>query len=583
MHRARVPEVATPRTMATTIAVFYAVGGSAGLLVTLGGGTTGAARWSMVAIVLVALSSAPVVLRWGQRWPRWTFHLLVVSAAALVDAAVLLSPGPDIALAVATMTSFLVFDAYLFFSLRAGTVHLVAVLVGVVTALTLREDVGLPAALALGMVMTALGAVTRRLVLRASGATRDALTDLHNRRGLDQALQDAVARADRSGEPLAAALFDLDGFKQVNDTQGHEAGDAVLRQVADVWRRALPRPVVLARHGGDEFAVLLPGRRGPEALDVLRRVRADHPDLQLSGGVAEHVGGESGAQLMRRADTALYAAKAAGRGRFELEGGEVSAISRELAAAVAAGDLRVHLQPVVAFADGEVVGVEALARWDRPGHGPVPPDQFIEVAERHGLMGPLGEHVLRTACQALADLHARSGRRLRLGVNVSGQELCDPDYPARVRAVLAATGWPATETVLEVTESTLDGQSATAVAALGALRAEGVVVALDDFGTGYSSISRLDTLPVDILKVDASFTATVASSPRRAQLMRSLVALADSLGLDVVAEGVETAEQHALVRDVGCRFGQGWLFGRPLPPEQFPVYLGAPDRAPLEV
>jgi EAL domain-containing protein (putative c-di-GMP-specific phosphodiesterase class I) len=180
-------------------------------------------------------------------------------------------------------------------------------------------------------------------------------------------------------------------------------------------------------------------------------------------------------------------------------------------------------------------------------------------------MPRLGEHVFRTACSELAALHAATGRRLRVGVNVSGRELCDPAYTQRVRAVLAETGWPADETVIEVTESLLEAESSLAVATLHELRALGCKVAIDDFGTGYSSLSRLDTLPLDVLKLDASFTATITSSPRRATMLRSVVGMAHGLGLDVVAEGVETAEQDAQLRAVGCSFGQGWHFGRPAP------------------
>ncbi|WP_324273608.1 GGDEF domain-containing phosphodiesterase [Blastococcus brunescens] len=285
----------------------------------------------------------------------------------------------------------------------------------------------------------------------------------------------------------------------------------------------------------------------------------------MSCGVAEHQPGDSAAQLMRRADHALYMAKAAGRGRAELDGGGSSELSRDLAAALAAGDVHVHFQPVVDLPSGRMTGVEALVRWTHPRLGPVSPERFVAVAEENGLIAALGEQVLRTAVTQLTPLRLAAGGSLGLGINVSGRELCDPGYPTRVRAVLEESGWPASDVVLEVTESLLEGQSSAAVAALHVLRAGGLRIAIDDFGTGYSSLSRLDTLPVDILKFDSSFIATIATSPRRAQMLESMVGMAGALGLSVVAEGVETDAQDAVLKRVGCTYAQGWLYGRPIP------------------
>ncbi|MCZ2830762.1 bifunctional diguanylate cyclase/phosphodiesterase [Modestobacter sp. VKM Ac-2986] len=579
MNLLRAPEVATPRAMAAMVAAFYLVGGVAGLLLTWGGHGQGTARTVMVGMSLSALLSALVVARWGSRWDRNVFHLPIGSAALLVDIAVLLAPDAGTAVAAAALVAFTVMDAVLLFTLYVAAAHVLVGLAGVTIALTVQGDVSLATALALDSVIVALAVATRVLVLRAADAGRDPLTGLANRRGFDEALQHLLADLSRSREPLSAALLDLDHFKAINDTRGHEAGDQVLRRVADEWTRALPPRAVLARHGGDEFALLLPGFAGPAALELLRRLCADHSAVRLSVGVAERRVGDGAAQLMRRADQALYAAKAAGRGRCELDSEGVAdpdqELARDLASALAFGELAVHLQPIVELCSGTVVGVEALARWTHSRRGPVAPDVFIAVAERHGLIGALGEQVLTAACTQLAALHRDTGRRLRLGVNVSGLQLSDPGYPARVAAVLAETGWPAGEVVLEVTESLLEADSAVAVAALHTLRALGIRVALDDFGTGYSSFSRLDTLPVDVLKVDSSFIATTTSSVRRAQMLRSIVDLAQALGMDVVAEGVETAEHDALLRGIGCTFGQGWLYGRPMPLAQLASTLAA--------
>jgi diguanylate cyclase (GGDEF)-like protein len=572
----RAPEVATPRSLAAMVAVFYLVGGVAGLLITWGGHLRGTAGALMVAISVSAILSSAVVFRWGRRWSRNVFHLPIGSAAGLIITAVFLSPDPATAMACAAVIAFAVMDAVLLFNIVVAGAHLVFGLAGVTAGLVAHGAVSLPTALALDSVVVALAVATRVLVIRAADAGRDALTGLANRRGFDEALQHLLADLPRNGDRLSAALLDLDHFKAVNDTLGHEAGDALLCRVSDAWARALPSRAVLARHGGDEFALLLPGLAGPAALELVRRLCAENPDVRMSVGVAEHRVGDSAAQLMRRADQALYTAKDAGRGRCELDGVDSDTdLARDLTAAVAAGKIAVHFQPIVELGSGDVVGVEALARWTHPTRGAVPPLEFIAVAEQHGLIGALGEHVLRSACAQLTALRRQSGRTLRLGVNVSGLQLCDPGYPARVAAVLEETGWPAEELVLEVTESLLEADSAVAVATLHAVRALGIRVSLDDFGTGYSSFARLDTLPVDVLKVDSSFTATITSSTRRAQMLRSIVGLADALGLDVVAEGIETAEQDELLRGVGCTFGQGWLHGRPMPLPQLAATLAA--------
>jgi diguanylate cyclase (GGDEF)-like protein len=303
--------------MAETLAIFYGFGGVAGLFVASDMRPV-ATRTLLVGLALVALGASVVAACWGPRWPRQFFHAPVLAATLLITTAVLLCPSPVAALTAAVLIAFVVVDAHLFFSGVMAAGHLLVAVVGTTVALLVT---GVPAssAVALDLILVALGVVIRRLVIRASSASRDPLTGLANRRGFDDALGELLAEADRAGTPLSAALLDLDHFKLINDTDGHEAGDRMLCRVSDLWQRELPDGAVLARHGGDEFSLVLPQQSGDDALALVRRVCGLHPDLALSCGVAEHQPGETASQLMRRADRALYEAKAAGRGRAELD------------------------------------------------------------------------------------------------------------------------------------------------------------------------------------------------------------------------------------------------------------------------
>ncbi len=309
--------MATTRVMGETIATLFGFGGLAGISMVLGA-ESDANRGSLIALCASALLGSLVAARWGKRWPRRAFHLPVVAATVLITAAVVVTPDPVTALAASTLISFVVLDAHLFFASPHAFAHLVVALGSVDVAL-LASDVRVGTVIGLDLMLLGLGTVAHTLVMRASDASRDPLTRLQNRRGFDNALAECMEAA-RAGEPLAAALLDLDHFKAINDTAGHEAGDRMLCRVADAWKAELPHGAVLARHGGDEFSLILPRMTGDEALALVRRVCAMHPDIPLSCGVAAHHPGETASQLMRRADRALYEAKAAGRGRAELDG-----------------------------------------------------------------------------------------------------------------------------------------------------------------------------------------------------------------------------------------------------------------------
>jgi diguanylate cyclase (GGDEF)-like protein len=557
------PDVATPRVMGRTAGLFYTCGGLAAIAVVVGPAEQergAAVLWGMA---VTALLAGGYLLLAGHRLPRGAFHVVVLAGTVLLSAAVVVSPSPHVALTLAPLYTFIAVDCSLFFPWPQAIAHLGAMLAAQTVALLSQPTLTPAVAVSTGLASVAVALVVGRLVKRASSASRDGLTGLLNRRGFDDALETAVAAADRSGQPLAVALLDLDRFKSVNDGHGHAAGDHLLRSVAAACREAVPAGVLVARVGGDEFALLLPDTSASSALARVETTRAAVRGCDLSGGVAQHVPGESGAELLRRADAALYAAKAAGRGRVVLGGGDTDELAVALAAAIADGAIGVALQPVLALPDRTLVGVEALARWEDPVRGTVPPGRFVPVAESAGLVADLGTAVLTTACRQADTLQGAVGRPLLLTVNVSGRELVVPGYTDTVLRVLAETGWPAGRLVLEVTESVVDASSGTALETLDRLRGHGIAIAIDDFGTGYSSFSRLDTLPADYLKLDHSFIATTTTSPRRAGMLEALLSLSRALGLTVIAEGVETQAHEALLVALGCPLVQGYFYDPP--------------------
>ncbi|MET9994121.1 EAL domain-containing protein [Streptomyces mutabilis] len=424
---------------------------------------------------------------------------------------------------------------------------------------------------------------------RAEEQLRDPLTGLPNRQWLLERTWTALDDAERIGARAALMLIDLDRFRSVNDTLGHLAGDRLLLQTADRLRQALPRGAEAARLGGDEFAVLLPvadsttsatriarglvgALSSPMDLDGLTLV------LEASAGVAvfpDHALDAEG--LLRRADVAMYQAK---RDRTGVEVYESKRDSNtpdrlgllgDLRRALDAHEVQLHYQPKVRF-DGHVAGLEALVRWVHPERGKVPPDEFIAIAESSGLMPHLTEYVLETALEQVA--HWRSqGLFVPVAVNVSPRDVHTPGFAGSVAARLARHGVPAGALQLEITEHVLLEDPQRAADTLNALTGHGVKMSLDDFGTGYSSLVHLRRLPVSELKIDRSFVARLAVDTEDAEIVRCTVDLAHSLGLLVVAEGVEDDETWERLRDLGCDAVQGWLVAAAMPPEETTAWL----------
>lgn len=412
-------------------------------------------------------------------------------------------------------------------------------------------------------------------------ASHDMLTGLPNRALLLRRLGEAVRQAAATDGSVAAVLLDIDGFKTVNDTLGHAAGDELLQRVAERLRGCILEGDIVARLGGDEFAIALPHGTGEHAAAVSRRVitalrrpisaAGQEMRIGVSIGIAQLAGQRSAEELLSDADIAMYVAKKGGKGRYQVFEEEMrhrtverTRMERELAQAVELGRIEVHYQPIIDLTTDRVAGFEALARWRRTDGELVPPLVFIPIAEESGLIGEIGAEVLRQACETVQGWRStvQGYSHLAVAVNVSGWQILTPDYSQQVADTLAESGLPAGALTLEITESMLLEDSEALGAELDRIRALNVRLAMDDFGAGYSSLSSLLRYQVDTLKVDRMFLDTDALG--EGSLVRAVVELGHTLGLSVVAEGVETADQLAIVRGAGCDYMQGYLASTPL-------------------
>ena len=431
----------------------------------------------------------------------------------------------------------------------------------------------------------------------------DSLTGLPNRQSFVERVEREVRRTRQGGPGFGILFMDLDGFKDVNDTLGHSAGDQALTIVADRLREAVRcadlvcRPsdasseVEIARLGGDEFTALILNIQQPEeALLVAQRILVlmrqpfllQEREIVLTTSIGIALYGDDGVDaptLLKHADAAMYLAKDSGRNNSQFYNASLTeitlrrmALEHDLRLAVERNQFTLAYQPVFDVAEKRICGVEALIRWNRPLHGPVSPLEFICLAEQIGLIIPIGQWVLRTACHDAAGW-LRDGHALRVAVNLSPLQFKDANLVQSVLEVLTQTGLPPHMLELEVTESTAMEDTAATMATLKAFKDSGVKIALDDFGTGYSSLSYLTRMPLSKLKIDQSFVAGLPDDRENLAIVRAILAMAGNLNLSITAEGVETLAQAELLSDLGCNLLQGYFFSRPVPAAALPALL----------
>ena len=432
-------------------------------------------------------------------------------------------------------------------------------------------------------------------------ALHDPLTKLANRALFSDRVDHALSRIERTDELVAVMFIDLDSFKAVNDTLGHAIGDEVLSLTAMRLNESLRGADTAARLGGDEFAVLLEDTSETAARRIAARIlsalraelRVQGKDVMLGGsiGIAMGSGGEDSGQLLLNADTAMYAAKNGGRNRFVMFEQRMGsnlvtrrALQVDLKQAVENGELTVHYQPIMQLEQMMMVGVEALVRWNHPERGEIPPATFIPLAEENGLIVPLGQFVLDTAC-AQARTWERTIERehpLTMGVNFSVRQLQLPSFTSDVIETLARHPLDPTRLVLEITETVFMSDPEDIARRLRLLADSGVPLAIDDFGAGYSSLGYLRNLPVKILKIDRQFVRGIDSGGSEHAFAEAITTLGRHLGLDVVAEGIETTGELEAMRHFGCNYGQGFLMCRPLPVDELETWMESSSRRDLE-
>jgi diguanylate cyclase (GGDEF)-like protein len=416
----------------------------------------------------------------------------------------------------------------------------------------------------------------------------DPLTSLANRYSFNERLKDMQEDASKRERQAAMMLLDLDRFKAINDTMGHPAGDQLLREAATRLKRCVRGDDMVARLGGDEFAILLsemspdidPGRLAEQILETFRKpfvLEGKEVFVTVSIGIAVYPDDSGNADdLVKHADSAMYLAKRSGRNDYRFYSRELTvqaserfAVESRLRGAVEREELELYFQPKVSLADGALIGSEALVRWNHPKLGLMPPNQFIGIAEDSGFIEEIGEWVLREACQIAHEWNAPDRPLHKVAINLSARQFRSGELAKTVGRILEETNCLPEWIELEITESMLLDEQGDVLDTLNQFRTMGIAIAIDDFGTGYSSLSYLARFPINTLKIDRIFVTDIAVDPHRAELVRAIISIARNLKLSVVAEGVDTQEQAAILQELGCQIAQGYLYGKPMPSAVF--------------
>ena len=420
----------------------------------------------------------------------------------------------------------------------------------------------------------------------------DSLTGAHNRRYIESQLVSAIAEAVDRNKKGAVFFLDLDHFKKINDTLGHEFGDELLRMAYARMASRLPPDVMSARFGGDEFVLLMPEFREKSELILLAEklvaalgqtfdVKGHPAYIGVSIGIAQFPGdGKSADELLRCADLAMYQSKRAGRGRYSLFSRTIDNrfhdrinVEKSIRHALENSEFTVHYQPQICSRSGEIVGVEALARWSNEDLGSIGPAEFIPVVEELGLIEDLGDWILKKSCHDMLWLKEQINLTLRLGVNFSAEQFSKPHFDENIRATLTACGFPINKFDVELTESVVMGNFKQITATLEKLLSQGVSISLDDFGTGYSSLSYLHKIPISSVKIDREFIDGVDSDPRKAVTARSIISMNRSLGIKTLAEGVETDGERLWLQGESCDEIQGFYYSKPLSISELKTYI----------
>ncbi len=423
-------------------------------------------------------------------------------------------------------------------------------------------------------------------------AYHDAMTGLPNRPLFMDRLIIALAQANRANQKLAVLFLDLDRFKNINDSLGHTVGDTLLKSAAERVRRCVREGDTVARFGGDEFTLLIPRiEKVEDAAKIANKIietlkipfQVGGLDLFITTSIGVAIFPPDGSDpetLVRNADTAMYRAKDQGRDNYQLYAPDMNAqaaerlgLENELRRAVRQNEMLLHYQPILDAASGAVVGLEALIRWQHPERGLLPPAHFISIAEVSGLIVPIGEWVIRTACRQVRQWQKKLDFPFTIAVNLSARQFQHADLVSQIRSAVIDTGIDPSSLEVEITESSAMQNAENTLFKLRELKSLGIRIAMDDFGTGYSSLNYLKQFPIDTLKLDQSFVKDVMTDARDAAIVGAVISMSHRLGLKVVGEGVETPAQHEYLRREGCDFVQGYLFSHPKPPDEIEMLL----------